>query len=89
MPEEARPAHDPLADLRERLEATRAAAEQLAGEAAGAMRAEPDGEDPGPGWRTTGEREETRKRVQASRLGDGGQRHRDPGSAAARAAHHQ
>lgn len=63
MPEEARPAHDPLADLRERLEATRAAAEQLAGEAAGAMRAERDGEDPGPGWRTTQEREALRDDV--------------------------
>lgn len=63
MPEEARPAHDPLADLRERLEATRSAAEQLAGEAAGAMRAERDGEDPGPGWRTTEEREALRDDV--------------------------
>lgn len=63
MPEEARPAHDPLADLRERLEATRAAAEQLADEAAGAMRAERDGEDPGPGWRTTQEREALRDDV--------------------------
>ena len=63
MPEEARPAHDPLADLRERLEATRAAAEQLADEAAGAMRAERDGEDPGPGWRTTHEREALRDDV--------------------------
>lgn len=63
MPEEARPAHDPLADLRERLEATRAAAEQLADEAAGAMRAERDGADPGPGWRTTQEREALRDDV--------------------------
>lgn len=63
MPEEARPAHDPLADLRERLEATRAAAEQLADEATGAMRAERDGEDPGPGWRTTQEREALRDDV--------------------------
>ena len=56
MAEEARPLRDPLADLRERLEATRDAAEQLAGEAASAARAEREGEDPGPGWRTAGAR---------------------------------
>ena len=60
MAEEARPLRDPLADLRERLEATRDAAEQLAGEAAGAARAEREGEDPGPGWRTAEERETLR-----------------------------
>ena len=60
MAEEARPLRDPLADLRERLEATRDAAEQLAGEAAGAARAEREGEDPGPGWRTAEEREALR-----------------------------
>lgn len=54
---------DPLADLRERLEATRVAAEQLAGEAADAMRSERAGEDPGPGWRTTAEREALRDDV--------------------------
>ena len=63
MAEEARPLRDPLADLRERLEATREAAEQLAGEAAGAMRADREGEDPGPGWRTTEEREALRDDV--------------------------
>lgn len=63
MAEEARPLRDPLAELRERLEATREAAEQLAGEAAGAMRADRDGEDPGPGWRTTEEREALRDDV--------------------------
>ena len=60
MAEEARPLRDPLADLRERLEATRQAAEQLAGEAASAGRAERAGEDPGAGWRTTEEREALR-----------------------------
>ena len=60
MAEEARPLRDPLADLRERLEATREAAEQLAGEAASAARAEREGEDPGPGWRTAEEREALR-----------------------------
>lgn len=63
MAEEARPLRDPLAELRERLEATREAAEQLAGEAADAMRAGRDGEDPGPGWRTTEEREALRDDV--------------------------
>ena len=63
MAEEARPVRDPLADLRERLEATRQAAEELAGEAADAMRADRDGEDPGPGWRTTEEREALRDDV--------------------------
>ena len=60
MAEEARPLRDPLADLRERLEATRDAAEQFAGEAADAARAEREGEDPGPGWRTAEEREALR-----------------------------
>lgn len=60
MAEEARPLRDPLADLRERLEATRKAAEQLAGEAADAARAERAGEDPGPGWRTSEERDALR-----------------------------
>ncbi len=63
MPEEARSVHDPLADLRERLEATRRAAEELAGEAADAMRADREGEEPGPGWRTTEEREALRDDV--------------------------
>ena len=63
MPEEARQLRDPLGELRERLEATRQAAEQLAAEAAGAMSAERDGEDPGPGWRTTEEREVLRDDV--------------------------
>ncbi len=60
MADAARPLRDPLADLRERLEATREAAEQLAGEAAGAARAQSAGEDPGPGWRTGEEREALR-----------------------------
>ncbi len=63
MPEETRAVRDPLADLRERLEATRQAAEELAGEAADAIRADRDGEDPGPGWRTTQEREALRDDV--------------------------
>ncbi len=63
MPEETRSVRDPLADLRERLEATRRAAEELAGEAAQAIRADRDGEDPGPGWRTTQEREALRDDV--------------------------
>lgn len=63
MTEEARPLHDPLAELRERLEATREAAEQLAGEAADAIGAGHDGEDPGPGWRTAEEREALRDDV--------------------------
>lgn len=56
----AEQARDPLADLRERLEATRAAAEQLAGEAAQAIGQDRAGEDPGPGWRTPQEREALR-----------------------------
>lgn len=63
MADEARSTRDPLADLRERLEATRLAAEQLAGEAADAMRAEREGDEPGPGWRTTEEREVLRDDV--------------------------
>jgi hypothetical protein len=63
MPEETRSVRDPLADLRERLEATRQAAEDLAGEAAEAIRTDRDGEDPGPGWRTTQEREALRDDV--------------------------
>lgn len=57
MPEQAR---DPLAELRERLETTREAAEQLAGEAAQALRQDRAGGDPGPGWRTQEEREALR-----------------------------
>jgi hypothetical protein len=57
MPEHAR---DPLADLRERLEATREAAEQLAGEAADAIGRDREGGDAGPGWRTPQEREALR-----------------------------
>lgn len=59
MPEHARTA-DPLADLRERLEATRQAAQKLAGEAAGAASADARGEEPPAGWRTQAERDETR-----------------------------
>ena len=59
MPEHARAA-DPLADLRERLEATRQAAEKLAGEAAGAASADARGEQPPEGWRTQAERDGTR-----------------------------
>ena len=56
----AEQARDPLADLRERLEATREAAEQLAGEAADAMRRDRSGDEPGPGWRTPEQREALR-----------------------------
>ena len=51
---------DVLAELRARLEETRAAAEQHAGEAAGAARAAAAGDEPPPGWRTPGERDQVR-----------------------------
>jgi hypothetical protein len=56
---------DPLADLRERLDATRRAAERVADEAAEAAGRAGRGEDPGPGWRTAAEREALRDDVGA------------------------
>jgi hypothetical protein len=59
------PLRDPLADLRERLEATRDAAERLARETAEAIGAEERGERPPPGFRTQAEREALREDVGA------------------------
>jgi hypothetical protein len=56
---------DPLADLRERLEATRDAAERLARETGEAIGAETRGERPPPGFRTAQEREALRDDVGA------------------------
>src|SRR2546426_8062311 len=56
---------DPLAELRERVRATREAAERLGEEAAEAMRAEREGRVPPAGWATPGQREETRAGLQA------------------------
>lgn len=56
---------DPLDELRERVAATRDAAERLAGEAAGAARAAGEGRVPPQGWRTEGERDETVREIQA------------------------
>ena len=57
--------HDPLAELRDQLHATRAAAERLAGEAAQAATAAAAGEQPPPGWRTPREREAVRDELDA------------------------
>jgi hypothetical protein len=59
------PLRDPLADLRERLEATRDAAERLAQETDEAIGAEARGERPPPGFRTAEEREALRDDVGA------------------------
>lgn len=56
---------DPLADLRERVRATREAAERLGEEAAEAMRAERERRVPPSGWATPGQRSETREELQA------------------------
>ncbi len=64
MPEQAH-SGDPLAALRERLEATREEAARLAGDAAGAAGAEQRGEEPPRGWRTAEEREALRDDLQA------------------------
>jgi hypothetical protein len=56
---------DPLTNLRERIHATRAAAEQLAAEAAEAIRAERNGAVPPRGWATPEEREATRSELHA------------------------
>ena len=61
----AEPLRDPLADLRERLEATRDAAERLASETAEAMGSGERGERPPPGFRTAQEREALRDDVSA------------------------
>jgi hypothetical protein len=60
----ARP-DDPLASLRERIHATREAAEHLAAQAAQALQAERNGGVPPRGWATPHEREETRSELQA------------------------
>jgi hypothetical protein len=62
-PSFARP-DDPLADLRERVRATREAAERLGEEAAEAMRAQREGRVPPQGWATPQERDETRASLQ-------------------------
>jgi hypothetical protein len=62
-PSFARP-DDPLADLRERVRATRAAAERLGEEAAEAMRAQREGRVPPRGWATPQERDDTREGLQ-------------------------
>lgn len=59
------PLRDPLADLRERVRETRAAAERLADEAATARAAHERGADPGPGWRTAGERAQSGEQLAA------------------------
>lgn len=64
MPEPAR-SGDPLAELRERLEATREEAARLAGDAAAAAGAEERGEEPPRGWRTAEERQALRDDLQA------------------------
>ncbi len=56
---------DPLAQLRERISATREAAEHLAANAAEAMRAERNGGVPPRGWATPEQRDETRVELQA------------------------
>ena len=56
---------DPLADLRTQLQATRAAAERLAGEASQAAGAISGGEIPPPGWRTPRDREAVRDELGA------------------------
>lgn len=61
----AEPLRDPLADLRERLEATRDAAERIARETADAIGTEERGERPPPGYRTAEEREALRDDVSA------------------------
>ena len=60
-----KPFRDPLADLRSRLEETRAAAEQLAGEVSDAREREAAGENPPPGMGAGGEREALRDDVTA------------------------
>jgi hypothetical protein len=56
---------DPLRELRERLGATQAAAERLAGEAAGAMRAAAEGRVPPQGWAVPEERGARQQEAQA------------------------
>jgi hypothetical protein len=56
---------DPLDELRERLGATQAAAERLAGEAAGAMRAAAEGRVPAQGWAVPEDRAARQEEAQA------------------------
>jgi hypothetical protein len=63
MPEPA--SDDPLDELRERLGATQAAAERLAGEAAGAVRAAAEGRVPPQGWAVPDERAARQEEAQA------------------------
>jgi hypothetical protein len=56
---------DPVADLRDRIRATQAAAERLAGEAAGAARLAGEGRVPPAGWATPSERAAQREELQA------------------------
>ena len=58
-------ADDPLTELRERVRATREAAERVGAEAAEAMRAQREGRVPPAGWATPQERDETREGLQA------------------------
>ena len=59
------PPRDPLGELRERLGATQAAAERLAGEAAGAMRAAAEGRVPPQGWAVPEDRAARQEEAQA------------------------
>jgi hypothetical protein len=56
---------DPLDELRDRVRATQAAAERLAGEAAGAARAASEGRPPPAGWATPGARDAAGDDLQA------------------------
>ena len=63
MPEHS--TSDPLEELRDRIHATREAAERLAAEAADAASAERAGRPPPAGWATPGERQATREELHA------------------------
>lgn len=56
---------DPLDDLRRRIEATREAAERLAGEAAGAREDVRAGREPSNGWRTTEDHQARTSEIQS------------------------
>jgi hypothetical protein len=56
---------DPLDELRDRVRATQAAAERLAGEATDAARAEREGRPPPAGWATPGARRDQGEDLQA------------------------
>lgn len=60
-----RPVDDPLADLRERIQATQEAAERLAEEAAQAQRMAGEGGVPPAGWQTPRDRDERSEELQS------------------------